>query len=52
MWRVARPYHDNAMLGGNERRSGALFLSDDSETPFAVTVVPMDKALAVKAKVK
>ena len=46
------PHYTNAMLGGNERRSGALFLSDDSGTPFAVTVVPMDKALAVKAKVK
>jgi hypothetical protein len=44
------PYYDNAMLGGNERRSGALFLSDDSGTPFAVTVVPVDKSLAVKAK--
>jgi len=46
------PYYDNAKLGGNERRSGLPFLSDDSGTPFAVTVVPMDKAFANKAKVK
>jgi hypothetical protein len=46
------PYYDNAKLGGNERRSGLPFLSDDSGTPFAVTIVPMDKAFAVKAKVK
>jgi hypothetical protein len=46
------PYYDNAMLGGNERRSGLPFLSDDSGTAFAVTVIPMDKAFAVKAKVK
>jgi hypothetical protein len=46
------PYYDNAMLGGNERRSGLPFLSDDSGTPFAVTVIPMDKTFAVRAKVK
>jgi hypothetical protein len=46
------PYYDNAMLGGNERRSGLLFLSDDPGTPFAVTVIPVDKAFASKAKVK
>jgi len=46
------PYYDNAKLGGNERRSGLPFLSDDSGTAFAVTIIPMDKAFAVKAKVK
>jgi hypothetical protein len=46
------PYYDNARLGGNDRRSGLPFLSDDSGTPFAVTIVPMDKSFAVKAKVK
>ena len=46
------PYYDNAMLGGNERRSGLPFLSDDPGTPFAVTVIPVDKSFAVKAKVK
>jgi hypothetical protein len=49
---VFLPYYTNATLGGNERRSGAPFLSDDSGTPFAVTVVPVDKGLAVRAKVK
>jgi len=44
------PYYDNARLGGNDRRSGLPFLSDDSGTPFAVTIVPMDKSFAVKAK--
>jgi hypothetical protein len=46
------PYYDNAMLGGNERRSGLPFLSDDPGTPFAVTVIPVDKSFAVKAKVR
>ena len=46
------PCYDNARLGGNERRSGLPFLSDDSGTPFAVTIVAMDKAFVVKAKVK
>jgi hypothetical protein len=46
------PYYSNAMLGGNERRSGLPFLSDDSGTPFAVTVIPLDKARAIRAKAK
>ena len=46
------PYYDNAKLGGNDRRSGLPFLSDDAGTPFAVTIVPMDKSFAVKAKAK
>jgi hypothetical protein len=45
------PYYTNATLGGNERRSGLPFLSDDSGTPFAVTVIPIDKARAISAKV-
>jgi hypothetical protein len=44
------PYYTNAMLGGNERRSGLPFLSDDAGTPFAVTVIPLDKSRAVKSK--
>ena len=44
------PHYDNARLGGNERRSGLPLLSDDCGTAFAVTIVPMDKAFAVKAK--
>ena len=43
------PYYTNAMLGGNERRSGLPFLSDDSGTPFSVTVIPIDKARAISA---
>jgi len=45
------PYYTNATLGGNDRRSGLPFLSDDSGTPFAVTVIPIDKARAISAKV-
>jgi hypothetical protein len=47
---VFLPYYDNARLGGNDRKSGLPFLSDDAGTPFAVTIVPMDKSFAVKAK--
>lgn len=47
---VFLPYYDNAKLGGNDRKSGLPFLSDDAGTPFAVTIVPMDKSFAVKAK--
>jgi hypothetical protein len=46
------PYYTNAMLGGNERRSGLPFLSDDSGTPFSVTVIPLDKERAISAKDK
>ena len=44
------PYYTNATLGENQRRSGLPFLSDDSGTPFAVTVIPIDKARAISAK--
>ena len=47
---VFLPYYDNARLVGNDRKSGLPFLSDDAGTPFAVTIVPMDKSFAVKAK--
>ena len=46
------PYYTNAMLGGNERRSGLPFLSDDAGTPFSVTVIPLDKERAISAKDK
>jgi hypothetical protein len=46
---VYTPYHDNAMLGGNEFGGLAPFVSDDAGTPFTVTVIPVDHALAVKA---
>src|SRR5260370_17257793 len=45
------PHYDTAKLGGNDRRSGLPFMSDDAGTPFAVTIVPMDKSFAVKAKI-
>jgi hypothetical protein len=49
---VYAPYHDNAMLGGNEFGGLAPFVSDDAGTPFAVTVIPVDHTLAVKAQWK
>jgi hypothetical protein len=46
---VFAPYYDNAMLGGNAFGSPLPFVSDDAGTPFAVTVIPVDHALAVRA---
>jgi hypothetical protein len=46
---VYTPYYVNSQLGGNEFGSGLPFVSDDAGTPFAVTVIPVDPALAVKA---
>jgi hypothetical protein len=47
---VYAPYYDSAMLGGNELGGAAPFLSDDSGTPFAVTVIRVDDRLAIKAR--
>jgi hypothetical protein len=48
---VYTPYYENSMLGGNQ--PGALpAVGDDAGTPFAVTVIPVDHELAVKASVK
>jgi len=47
---VYSPYYENAMLGGNAFGGMAPFVSDDAGTPFAVTVIPVDHKLAVKAK--
>jgi hypothetical protein len=48
---VYTPYYENSMLGGNQ--PGALpIVGDDAGTPFAVTVIPVDHELAVKASVK
>ena len=47
---VFAPYYDNAMLGGNEFGSPLPQLSDDTGTPFAVIVIPVDHNLAVKAR--
>lgn len=46
---VFAPYYDNTMLGGNAFGSALPFVSDDAGTPFAVTVIPVDHALAVRA---
>jgi hypothetical protein len=45
---VYTPYYENSMLGGNEVESG-LPVVGDGGTPFAVTVIPVDDRLAVKA---
>ena len=44
------PNYDNAMVGGNAFGSPLPQLSDDAGTPFSVVVIPVDMALAVKAK--
>ena len=46
---VYTPYYENSMLGGNEPDSG-LPMVINVGTPFAVTVIPVDDRLAVKAK--
>lgn len=48
---VYTPYYENSMLGGNEVHSG-LPVVGDSGTPFAVTVIPVDDRLAVKARLR
>ena len=49
---VYTPYYTNAMLGNNAGESGLPSISDDEGTPFAVTVIPVDHRLAVKARTK
>jgi len=46
---VFAPYYTNAMLGNNDFAKPIPFLSDDSGTPFAVVVIPVDDTLAIKA---
>jgi hypothetical protein len=46
---VYTPYYENSMLGGNEIDSG-LPVVGEGGTPFAVTVIPVDDRLAVKAR--
>jgi hypothetical protein len=48
---VYTPYYENSMLGGNEIHSG-LPVVGDGGTPFAVTVIPVDDRLALKARSK
>jgi hypothetical protein len=47
---VFLPYYDNTVVGGNAFGSPLPQLSDDAETPFSVVVIPVDHALAVKAR--
>ena len=47
---VFAPYYDNTTLGGNAFGSPLPQLTDDAGTPFAVVVIPVDHALAVKAR--
>ena len=49
---IYTPYYTNAMLGSNAGESGLPSISDDEGTPFAVTVIPVDHRLAVKARMK
>jgi hypothetical protein len=44
------PYYENSMVGGNEFGSPLPQVSDDAGTPFAVTVIPVDDRLAIKAR--
>jgi len=46
---VYTPYYENSMLGGNAPDSG-LPIVGNGGTPFAVTVIPVDDRLAVKAR--
>jgi hypothetical protein len=46
---VFTPNYENSMLGGNEEGGPLPFISDGG-TPFAVTVIPVDDRLAVKAR--
>ena len=47
---VFAPYYDNAMVGDNAFGSPLPQLSDDAGTPFAVVVIPVDRALAGRVK--
>lgn len=47
---VYTPYYDNSMLGGNQPGGPLPVVGDDAATPFAVTVIPVDHALAIKAR--
>jgi hypothetical protein len=47
---VYAPDYDNSMLGNNPSSSIYPVVGDDSGTPFAVLVIPVDESLAIKAK--
>jgi hypothetical protein len=48
---IYAPNYANEMLGGNPAGSHLPAVSDDSGTPFAVVVVPVDEKLAIRAQV-
>jgi hypothetical protein len=47
---VYAPNYENAMIGGNPIGSHLPAVSDDSGTPFAVVVIPVDDKLAIKSR--
>lgn len=47
---IFAPFYTNAMLGATEFGTPQPFVSDDSGTPFAVTVIPVDDRLAIRAR--
>jgi hypothetical protein len=46
---IFAPYTDNAALGGNPVGGSYPFVGDDPGTPFAVTIIQVDPALAIKS---
>jgi hypothetical protein len=48
---VFTPNYENSALGGNDEGGPLPFVADGG-TPFAVTVIPVDDRLAVKARLK
>lgn len=48
---VYAPYYTNAMLGGNGRNTMLPRISDDEGTPFAVIIIPVDRADGVKSTI-
>ncbi len=48
---VYTPYYKNSMLGGNEVHSGLPVVADTG-TAFAVTLIPVDRRLAIKAQLR
>jgi hypothetical protein len=49
---IFAPYYDNSMVGGNEFGSALPQVTDDSGTPFTVVAIPVDHALAIKARLE
>jgi hypothetical protein len=47
---VYAPNYDNRMIGNNPPSSPLPSVGDDSGTPFAVVVIPVDDKLAIKAR--